>query len=130
MANLELQILGDSDSYLVKSMLFLVLVAFNEFAHKQVYQLVKPHGPAPPLKGAFTFIKKALIGCQVIHQEPAAYQQHFAIHFEPVRNNFAHGDWRELQETLAAVDLAQSFEAVREYFCTIRDALVSQGFNV
>ena len=130
MATHELQILSDSDNYLLKSMLFLMLVSFSEFTHKAIYGLVKAEGPAPPPKHAFKFITKALSECGVIGQVPATYQQQFTNHIDPVRNSFAHGDWQELQLSLAAVDLAQSFQAVAQYFYTVQENLRNQGFNV
>jgi|SRR6185503_8681106 len=130
MANLELRILSDSDSYLVKSMLFLLLVAFNEFAHKQVYKLVKPQGPALPPKGALKFITNGLKTAGIIGSVPRNYEAHFLNHIEPVRHNFAHGDWVELGRTLGSVDLRDSFSGVVEYYLVISQNLRDKGFDV
>lgn len=130
MAETELQVLSDSNSYLVKSLLFLLLVAYNEFAHKQVYQLVRPQGPALPPKGAYGFITKALTEDGVIRQAPSSFEQNFRRHIQPVRHNFAHGDWRELERTLAAVDIAQSFLAVAEYFHAVENNLRDLGHEM
>src|SRR5688572_15105875 len=111
---MEHEILSDSNSYIVKSMLFLLLVAFNEFALKQVYRVLPAPKPRLPPKGAVRIIMKTLAERKIVEDSPASYEHNFQRHIDPVRNNFAHGDWLELGRTLAAVELAKAFEAVAE----------------
>ena len=73
------------------------------------------------------FITQALTVDRVIRQVPPSYGNHFDRHIEPVRHDFAHGDWLQLERTLAAVDLAQSFLAVTGYLCVIEKNLREFG---
>jgi hypothetical protein len=130
LAELELQALSDSNSYLVKSMIFLQLVAFSEHAHKEIYRLVRPHGPPVPGKGAFGFIRKVLKEKAIWDADSQSYRENFSDHLDPVRNNFAHGDWAGLATNLLQLDLTQAFLAVAEYFGQIKMNLKRSGFKV
>jgi hypothetical protein len=92
--------------------------------------LVKPQGPTPPPKGALKFISNGLKTAGIIGSVPRNYEDHFLNHIEPVRHNFAHGDWVELARTLGSVELRDSFSGVAEYFLAISQNLRDQGFHV
>jgi hypothetical protein len=130
LAHMEEQILSDSDSYLLKSLLFLSLVAFNEFALKEVYKLFSPPERKPPAIGAVKFITEALTRLGVAKDVSTSYNEHFINHIEPVRNGFAHGDWAELGKALTTVDLAQSFLAVAGHFTAMGEPLRAKGLDV
>lgn len=128
LASLELQALSDSNSYLVKSMIFLQLVSFSEHAHKEIYRLVRPHGPPVPEKGSFVFIRDVLKQEAIWEADSEFYKDNFSSHLNPIRNNFAHGDWTCLAANLQRLDLTQAFLAVAEYFGQIRVNLARCGF--
>ncbi len=131
LAEMELDALSDSNSYLVKSTVFLLLVSFTEYANKEVYKLVRPHGPAIPEKSAVSFIRNGLREEGILEaDDPASYTEHFFNHIQPVRNNFAHGDWAQLAKTLNQVDLTKSFQAVHEYFGSMKANLSRRGVEV
>jgi hypothetical protein len=56
LAEMELEALSDSDSYLVKSLIFLNLLSFVEHARKEIYKLIHPKGPNIPARGSVGFI--------------------------------------------------------------------------
>jgi hypothetical protein len=131
LAALELQALSDSNSYLVKSMIFMQLDAFSDHAHKEIYKLVRPHGPLIPSKKAFKFICHALQQEEKIwDEESQPYKENFSNPRDPIRNNFAHGDWTCLAANLQRLDLTQTFLAVAEHFLKIKTNLVRRGFDV
>jgi hypothetical protein len=72
---------------------------------------------------------KALQAEGILQSVPHSYTEHFERHIMPVRNNFAHGDWRHLAATLNKLDLTQSFLAVAEYFLRIKENLSRRGFE-
>ena len=128
LAEMELDPLSESNSYLVKSTLFLLLVSFTEYARKEVYRLVRPHGPAIPERSAVRVILDRLREDGILEaDDPASYTEHFFNHINPVRNNFAHGDWAKLAKTLNQVDLTKSFQAVHEYFQRTKEHLSRRG---
>jgi hypothetical protein len=129
-AEMEHQMLSDSDSYIVKSLLFFLLVSFNEFALKRIYSLYQPPEAAPPKRGAVQFIVTALKRLEAIKEVPISYKANFEKHIDPVRNGFTHGEWEEIGEALGTVDLTQSFLSVAEYFGAIQENLRVQGFDV
>jgi len=130
MAEMEHQILSDSDSYIVKSILFLMLISFSEFALKQVYKLYQPPEPPPPARKAVKRIIATLKRRKAITQVPASYEANFSNHIDPVRNGFAHGDWMEIGQALNNLDLTKSFLSVAEYFLVIQQNLRDQGHDV
>jgi hypothetical protein len=131
-AEMEHQMPSDSDNYFVKSMLFLCLVSFNEIALKEVYQLFQPPEPPPPRKRAFMVITSRLMRLGVFTEatRTPAYDEHFYSHIEPVRNNFAHGDWSKLKETLTSLDLSQSFLVVAQFFWEVQHNLATKWLAV
>ena len=130
LAELELQALSDSNSYLVKPMIFLQLDAFSDHAHKEIYNLVRPHGPPYPDKQAFCFIRNALQQEErVWNTDSSFYKQHFSDFREPIRNNFAHGAWSCLATNLERLDLTQTFVAVAEHFVQIKTNLRHRGIG-
>lgn len=130
LAAMELRALSDSNSYLVKSIIFLLLESFSEHAHKEIYKLIRPHGPPIPEKWAFSFIRKVLNEEAIWDVDSQSYTENFSNHLEPVWNNLAHGDWACLAVDLERLDLTQTFLAVAEYFSQIKANLVRRGFNV
>jgi hypothetical protein len=111
-------------------MIFLQLVAFSEHAHKEIYKLVRPHGPSIPKRGAFGFIRDELKREAIWAEDSQSYKENFSDHLDPIRNNFAHGDWASLAANLQRLDLTQAFLAVAEHFCQIKANLARRGFDV
>jgi hypothetical protein len=129
LADLELQALTDSNSYLVKSLIFLQLDAFSEYAHKEIYNLTHPNGPALPERNSFNFIRGALKEDTIWDIDSHSYEANFLDHRNPIRNSFAHGDWKCLAENLQPLELTQAFLAVAEHFGQIKMNLMRRGFD-
>lgn len=129
LAELELQALTDSNSYLVKSLIFLQLDAFSEYAYKEIYSLARPNGPALPERNSFSFLRDALKKDGIWDIYPQSYETNFIGHRDPIRNGFAHGDWKSLAANLQRLDLTQTFLAVAEHFGQIKMNLNRLGFD-
>ena len=81
-----------------------------------------------PKKSAVRFIRNGLREEGILEaDDPASYTEHFFNQIEPVRNNFAHGDWAQLAKTLDQVDLTKSFQAVHEYYRRMKANLSCRG---
>jgi len=128
-ADEELRALSESDSFLVKSVVFLLLVAFTEYARKQIHQLLEP-GQPPPERHAVKWVLTRLEAQGVLLDLPQEYETDFRKFCDPVRNNLAHGDWSALGKELHSLDLTKSFLAVAGYFIAIRQNLLDKNYDV
>ncbi|HUA67794.1 MAG TPA: hypothetical protein VMA13_04535, partial [Candidatus Saccharimonadales bacterium] len=96
----------------------------------QIYKLVRPHGPPIPERGVVAFIRNALKEENICDADSQFYKENFSDHLEPIRNNFAHGDWTCLAANLQRLNLTQAFQAVAEHFNQIKTKLTYRGFDV
>lgn len=109
-ASMELEALSDSDSVIVKSLIFSLLNSFHEYVFKQVQRLIDPQNPIEG-KRAYLKIHERLKAKGLLDEMPADYEAHFDRFRDSVRNNLAHGDWSELSQELHALDLTKAFLA-------------------
>lgn len=109
-ASTELEALSDSDSVIVKSLIFALLSSFHEFVFKQVQKLIEPNNP-PKEKHAYKWIRGRLESHRLLDNMTDDYVTDFDRFRDPVRNNLAHGDWSALARELHALDLTKSFIA-------------------
>lgn len=128
-ASTELEALSDSDSVIVKSLIFSLLTAFHEYAFKQVQKLIEPHNPVEG-KRAYLKIRERLKAKGLLDEMPADYEAYFERFRDPVRNNLAHGDWSELAQELHALDLTKAFLVQAELCVTIATKLNELGHDV
>lgn len=129
MASMELDALSESDSVIVKSLLFLLLASFHEYGLKQIQKLVEPQSPPPP-KSSVQWILKNLKSHGLLADAPDDYETDFNTFRDPVRNNLAHGDWSALAHELHALDLTKAFLAVAFFFGAMRFKLNQMGHEV
>ncbi len=128
MASMELDALSESDSVIVKSLIFLLLASFNEYGLKQIQKLVEPENP-PPGRGTYNWIFDWLRNQGLQENEPDEYESDFNRFYDPVRNKLAHGDWAALADELHALDLTKAFCAVAFFFGRIRFKLTEMGYD-
>jgi hypothetical protein len=129
LASMELDALSESDSVLVKSLIFLLLASFHEYGLKKIHKLVQPENP-PPAKHAFQRICTNLKNHGLLENVPDEYETDFNRFRDPVRNNLAHGDWSALAQELHALDLTKAFLAVAGFFLAFSPKLVKMGHDV
>jgi len=119
-----------SDRYLVKANIFFLQTAFFEFGIREVFRLVFPTTALPPKPNLKKDILEPLKERQVITTIPEAYRIHVLENRDAVRSAFAHGDWKELPNHLANVDLHEVFWGICAYFLEIQENLRTEGFDV
>lgn len=129
MASMELDALRESDSVIVKSLIFLLLSSFHEYGLKQVQSCVEP-GSSPPSRGAVKWILERLQSFGLLAEIPQDYEADFNRFRDPVRNNLAHGDWAALASELHSLDLSKSFRAVAGFFVAMQPRLREMGHDV
>ena len=128
-ASMELEALSDSDSVIVKSLIFSLLNSFHEYVFKQVQKVIEPHDPVEG-KSAYQEIHKRLKTKGLLGETPADYEAHFQRFRDPVRNNLAHGDWSELTHELHALDLTKAFLAEAGLCVAMAARLREMGHDV
>ena len=129
LASMELEALSDSDSFLVKSLILLLLVSFNEFGYKAIHRFVQP-SVTPPERSAVRWMIDQLQADGVMGQPSPNFEAKFGRYIIPVRNNFAHGDWAALEKQLHTLNLSEAFLAVAAEFVAIRQNLLDRGHDV
>jgi hypothetical protein len=95
-----------SGNILVQATVFHLLTAFVEFAMKEVFKLVWPNESIPE---AWLDLIERLKKVGVFTQDPPEYVDNVSKYREPVRNQLAHGDWRELAKTIRTLNIEKVF---------------------
>ena len=126
---MESDALNDSDSVIVKSLIFSLLNSFHEYVFKQVQKLIEPDDPVEG-KWAYLKIRDRLKAKGLLDDMPADYEAHFDHFRDPVRNNLAHGDWSDLTQELVALDLTKAFLAQAGLCVAMAAKLNEMGHDV
>lgn len=116
-----------SSKVLVKATVLELLSGFAEFAVKEIVKLVEP-GQSPPRKWEKLINILRVKG--IFTEFPESYEKHVQDHREPVRNNFAHGNWEQLVEEVEFVDLDEALWGTVEFVGSMQWKLEEHGYDL
>jgi hypothetical protein len=113
---------------LVKATVLELLSGLAEFAVKEIVKLIEPDQPT--VRRTWHELINILQVKGVFTGYPVNYEKHVQVHREPVRNNFAHGNWEQLVEEVEFVDLDEALWGTVEFVGSMQWKLEEHGYDL
>jgi hypothetical protein len=117
-----------SSKVLVKATVLELLSGFAEFAVKEIVKLAEPDQST--LRRGWQELINILRAKGIFTGYPENYEKHVQDHRETVRNNFAHGNWKELAEDVGSVDLDEALLGTVEFIGSMQHQLEEKGYDL